>query len=68
MSALLRVGVVVLALLSGIGAGAQDLPQLLLLNTVISSQPDGFGGQMPVVEGEVFNHGVEAYRNISIFV
>ncbi len=51
-----------------LGASAQDLPQLLLLNTVISSQPDGFGGQMPVVEGEVFNHGVEAYRNISIFV
>ncbi len=68
MSVLLRIFVLLLALLSRIGVGAQDLPQLLLLNTVISSQPDGFGGQMPVVEGEVFNHGVEAYRNISIFV
>ena len=48
--------------------GAQDRPALILTDTIISSQPDGFGGETPVVTGEVFNHGAEAYRHISITV
>ena len=47
---------------------AQDLPQLILLNTELGTRPDGFGGEARVVTGEVFNHGAEAYRDISITV
>ncbi|MCY3834349.1 MAG: hypothetical protein OXG85_15150 [Chloroflexi bacterium] len=48
---------------------AQDAPpKLILTETQIGAQPDGFGGERPVVRGEVFNHGTEAYRNISIAV
>jgi len=47
---------------------AQEAPALVLLETAIGSQPDGFGGEAPVVIGEVFNHGAEAYKNISITV
>lgn len=46
----------------------QGRTQLILMNTAIGSQPDGFGGETPVVRGEVFNHGAEAYRNIRIAV
>ncbi len=46
----------------------QDAAQLILTDTKISSQPDGFGGETPVVTGEVFNHGAKGYRNISITV
>ncbi|MCY3778789.1 MAG: hypothetical protein OXG78_00645 [Chloroflexi bacterium] len=64
----MRLLLLTLTLLCGPLAVAQDLPQLLVLNTEIGLGPDGFGGQMPVVEGEVFNHGVAAYSGISIFV
>lgn len=47
---------------------AQESPALILLETAIGSQPDGFGGEAPVVSGEVFNHGAVAYKNISITV
>lgn len=67
MSVWLRI-LALLMLLSGIGVRAQELPQLLLLNTEIGLGPDGFGGEMPVVEGEVFNHGGAAYSGVSIFV
>lgn len=51
-----------------LNAAAQDAPQLILLETAIGSEPDGFGGETRVVTGEVFNHGAEAYKNISIRV
>ena len=65
----MRILLVMLVLLSAFSAGAQELPQLLLMNTEIGAQPDGFGGETPVVVGDqVFNHGSDAYVNINIFV
>jgi len=66
----MRLSLIILALLIGLAASAvgQDRPELILLETAIGSQPDGFGGETPVVSGEVFNHGAEAYRHISITV
>ena len=49
-------------------ARAQGAPELLATETRVGAQPDGFGGESPVVTGEVFNHGAEAYRNISLTV
>ncbi len=62
----MRSFLMLLLLLSGFSAVAQDLPHLIFLNTEFGTQPDGFGGEMPVVQGELFNHGAEAYVNISI--
>ena len=61
---------IMLSLICGLAATAlaQDKPELILTNTQVSSQPDGFGGEAPVVTGEVFNHGAEAYTNINIAV
>ena len=61
---------IMLSLICGLAATAlaQDKPELILSNTQVSSQPDGFGGEAPVVSGEVFNHGAEAYTNINIAV
>ncbi len=66
----MRLSLVVLGLLIGLGATShgQEAPALILLETAIGSQPDGFGGEAPVVTGEVFNHGAVAYKNISITV
>lgn len=66
----MRLSLVIVALLMWLAATAvgQDAAQLILTETKIGSQPDGFGGQSPVVTGEVFNHGAQAYRNISITV
>ena len=66
----MRLSLVIVALLMWLAATAvgQDAAQLILTETKIGSQPDGFGGQSPVVTGEVFNHGAETYRNISITV
>lgn len=66
----MRLLLVTLALLIGLAADAlaQELPTLQLLHTEIGTQPDGFGGETPLVEGEVFNHGDEAYVNINITV
>ena len=46
----------------------QDKPALLLTETRIGTQPDGFGGERPIVTGEVFNHGADAYTNVSVLV
>lgn len=46
----------------------QGAPELLLWETRAGTQPDGFGGERPIVRGEVFNHGADAYRNIQIAV
>ena len=64
------ISLVIAALLMGLAATAfgQDTTQLILTDTKTSSQPDGFGGERPVVSGAVFNHGAQAYRNISITV
>ena len=67
MSALLRF-LALMSLLSGIGVGAQELPQLQLLNMAIGAQPDGFGGEMLVVEGEAHNVGADAYSQVSLLV
>lgn len=64
----MRIVALMLALMSGLGAAAQDLPQLTLLNTEIGMQPDGFGSETPVVEGEVLNQGIHAYSGVNIFV
>ena len=49
-------------------AAAQDEPALSLTDTRTTTQPDGFGGTMPVVTGALFNFGAEAYSNINIYV
>ena len=66
----MRLSLAIVLLLIGLGTSAfgQEAQALILLETAIGSQPDGFGGEMPVVTGEVFNHGEEAYKNISITV
>ena len=64
----MRILLVMLVLLSAFSAGAQELPELLLMNTEVGVQPDGFGGETPVVVGDLFNHGSDAYVNINIFV
>lgn len=61
------VKLVLLCALTTVSFG-QGAPELLLWRTRVGAQPDGFGGQTPVVSGEVFNHGAEAYRNITIAV
>ena len=47
---------------------AQDEPALLLSNTQITRQPDGFGGEMPVARGDLYNFGSDAYTHINITV
>ncbi len=47
---------------------AQDLPELIFVETEISTRPDGFGGDALVVTGELLNHGAEAYANVRISV
>ena len=64
----MRILLVMLVLLSAFSAGAQELPELLLMNTEVGAQPDGFGGETPIVVGDLFNHGSDAYVNINIFV
>ncbi len=66
----MRHSLILAALLMGLAATAfgQDAAHLILTDTKIGSQADGFGGERPVVSGEVFNHGAQAYRNISITV
>ena len=51
-----------------IPVAAQEQPTLLLSNTRIGTQPDGFGGEQPVVSGDLYNHGAAAYRNIRLYV
>lgn len=67
---MIRFSLVIAALLIGLAATAvgQDAAQLILTDTKLSSQPDGFGGETLVVSGDVFNHGAEAYGNINITV
>ena len=66
----MRLAFVISALLCGLAAlvAGQNKPALLLTETRIGSQPDGFGGETRVVTGEVFNHGGDAYTNVSILV
>ena len=47
---------------------AQDEPALILSNTDLGVQPDAFGGESPVVSGELYNHGTAAYTNVNITV
>ena len=47
---------------------AQEQVALLPSNTRIGVQPDGFGGETPVVRGELYNYGAQAYRNIRVYV
>ena len=63
----MRVFLTVALLLSMSAVHAQSLP-LMLLNTMIGAQPDGFGGEMLVATGEVFNHGSEAFGQLSLLV
>ena len=56
----------ILCFLYSLCVSAQDSLPLYLFNTEIGSQPDLFGGEMPVARGELFNHGAEAYTNIAL--
>ena len=47
---------------------AQDEPELLLSNTQVGAQADGFGGETPLVSGDLYNYGSQAYSNIDIAV
>lgn len=47
---------------------AQEQPALLLSNTQIGAQPDAFGGETPVVRGDLYNYGADAFRNIRLTV
>ena len=47
---------------------AQDEPALILSNTELGVQPDAFGGESPVVSGELYNQGTAAYTKVSISV
>ncbi|MCY4071138.1 MAG: hypothetical protein OXG60_07555 [Chloroflexi bacterium] len=60
----------ILALLSALAAPAvaQEEPELLLSNTRVGTQADGFGGERPVVSGDIHNYGSQAYDNINILV
>jgi len=62
------VTLLLLLLLPASAIQAQSPPQLLLINTEIALQPDGFGGQRQVLLGDVFNHGREPSANIRITV
>ena len=53
---------------SGMAVAAQDALPLSLTDTQTGLQPDGFGGEMPVVSGALLNEGTDAYRNVSITV
>lgn len=53
-------------LLLALPAEAQASPPLYLFNTEVSSQPDLFGGESLVARGELFNHGADAYTNITL--
>lgn len=66
----MRLAFVISALLCGLVAmvSGQDAPELILLETRIRSQPDGFGGETPIATGDVFNHGADAYTGVSILV
>ena len=64
----MRLLTLMLMLLSVSLAAAQDRPKLMPVAVEIGRQPDGFGGEMPVVRGALFNHGAEAYRDVSIYV
>ena len=57
-----------LALLGGLLALAQDGPRLYMTTRAISWQADGFGGQMPVLSGMVTNYDDSAYSGLSIVV
>ena len=62
--------VLMLILLWGMGARptAQDEPALISSNTQIGTQPDGFGGETPVVFGDIHNFGSQAYHQIYLYV
>ena len=47
---------------------AQEEPELLLSNTQVGAQADGFGGETPVVSGDLYNYGSQAYSNVDIAV
>jgi len=60
----------ILALLSPLAAltAAEDEPELALSNMRVGTQADGFGGESPVVSGDIYNYGSQAYANINILV
>lgn len=59
-----------LALLSVLVAPAvgQAEPALSLQNMRVGTQADGFGGEGPVVSGDLYNYGSQAYANINLLV
>lgn len=57
-----------LLLLHALPTLSQDKPALLLSDTQLGAQPDGFGGETPVVYGDLYNFGEQAYTRINILV
>ena len=67
----MRLALGILILLSWLGptsVGAQVESALILTSTELALQADAFGGEVPVVKGELYNHGTDAYSHISIGV
>ena len=65
----LALGILILwGWLGAASVAAQVETALILTATELARQPDAFGGDSPVVRGELYNHGTEAYRHISISV
>ena len=65
---LLLLAMVLIVALAPAPVAAQDEPLMLLLDTQIGMQPDGFGGETQIVTGELYNHDLGAYRNINLFI
>ena len=57
-----------LLLLHALPTLSEDKPALLLSDTQLGAQPDGFGGETPVVYGDLYNFGEQAYTRINILV
>ncbi len=68
MRSRLRILALLLALAGGLLTRAQALLPLSLTDIRTGSQPDGFGGEQLLVEGEVFNYGDEAYSGVNVYV
>jgi len=67
MRVVLMLGIAWLCL-PGARLAAQDKLALALSHTQVGAQSDGFGGETPVVFGDVYNSGSQAYTRIRIDV
>ncbi len=54
--------------LGGVAVVAQEEPALMPFEMQIGTQADGFGGELSVAGGILYNYGDAAYRDIQIYV